>query len=134
MNDVGPRAQMYLTENGIYNIVAFDGRYIDPAKTGKVNSDVLTEAIKKQYPDPNTSGIASLDWEGELYNNLRGKASPSSPEYKSALSEFIKAIQIAKALRPNIKWGYYAVPFTIHENDDKRLRTLNDNITTLLEQ
>jgi hypothetical protein len=134
MNDFGPKTQLFLTNSNIENIASFDNRYIDPTKSLKLNVETLTKAIEKQFPDPSATGTAVLDWEGELYNDLRGKLSPESPEYKSALNEYIKAIQLAKKLRPNIKWGYYAVPFTIHQNDESRLSALNKNIYPLLQQ
>jgi hypothetical protein len=134
MNDFGPKTQAFLKDNNIDNLVSLDNRYIDPGnKTLRLNPQVLTDAINKLIPDPSASGIANLDWEGKLYNDIRGKA-PGSPEFNTAMGEFIKTVQLAKRLRPNIKWGFYGIPFTIHQYDEARLTSINNNIKPLLQE
>src|SRR3546814_4028023 len=53
-------------------------------------------------------GIGILDWESEAFRIL--KSGKSHEKFQSVLSEFVKAIKIAKSMRPNIQWGFYEVP------------------------
>lgn len=90
----------------------------------KVDETHLTNKINRIYPDKNEKGICALDWEGKALEILE-KSDSDSPEFNKMLNEFIKALKIAKRLRPNIKWGYYGIPIQNywHRNDNWRNRS-----------
>lgn len=82
-----------------------------------VNSDGLTfnkktmeKYVDAMIPDKDAYGYAILDWEGYIFNVIKGTVSVSADTYKTYLYEFIKAIRYAKHLRPNIKWSLTGFP------------------------
>ncbi|MSR71578.1 MAG: hypothetical protein EXS50_02855 [Candidatus Taylorbacteria bacterium] len=85
--------------------------------TGTVDLAELQSIIEGHsgYPAIPTSfnGYAVLDIEVPYLNWLRESA--SSQHFQYAQSEMLKALNLAKQLRPNAKWGYYDIPnFLIH--------------------
>jgi hypothetical protein len=72
--------------------------------------------IEKAFPDPNATGIGALDWEGSAFSRLRS-GDPGSDDYRQGLNQYIRAIQIAKSMRPNVKFGFYALPFIDRQPD-----------------
>jgi len=86
--------------------------------------------IEKAIPNANASGIGALDWEGSAFSRLRS-GDPGSDDYKAGLNQYIRAIQIAKSMRPNIKFGFYALPFI---NRDADYQKWNDAVAPLLQQ
>lgn len=81
---------------------------ISPEANGILNVDLFTSRIRSLFPDSLQSGICVLNWEApvieRLINNDR-----KSKVYVDQCNEMIKALKIAKQLRPKIKWGYYGL-------------------------
>ncbi len=132
MNNIDAGGQKYLNDMHIQQVALFDSRFIDPNNSNQCNTATLTKAIVAAYPDSTASGIASLDWEGDMLNNLTKDT--SSAEFKNSINEFSKAIQLAKTLRPNVKWGFYFIPFTTYYNRNTKWMSSNQQIAALLQQ
>src|SRR5690606_11258798 len=106
--DLSPEVENKLSRVALgYPILVTQG-FIDPHNDLKVNEDRLRLGISRLFPDDQMEGIGILDWEGEAFRILR--AGKSHEKFQSVLSEFLKALRIAKSMRPNIQWGFYAVP------------------------
>ncbi len=82
---------------------------IDPKDEGAVNTTLLQTAILAQFPTNSAIPLGILDWEGKTAKRLES-LDPSAPEFKAIIDEFIKAVRLAKKLRPNVKWGFYGIP------------------------
>lgn len=85
--------------------------------TGTVDLNILQGLIEgtRGYEAVPTSftGYAVLDIEEPYFKWLREPT--GSDHFKYAQSEMLRALNFAKQLRPNAKWGYYDIPlFTIH--------------------
>jgi len=98
--------------------------------TPTLNEAAFRGRITKAFPDSNASGIGALDWEGSAFSRLRN-GDPESDDYKAGLNQYIKAIQIAKSMRPNVKFGFYALPFIDRDADYQKW---NDAVGPLLQQ
>ena len=98
--------------------------------TPTLDEAAFRDRIEKAIPDPNATGIGALDWEGSAFSRLR-TGDPGSDDYKAGLNQYIKAIQIAKSMRPNVKFGFYALPFI---NRDADYQKWNDAIAPLLQE
>ncbi|MGZ3766965.1 MAG: hypothetical protein ACXVA2_20050 [Mucilaginibacter sp.] len=134
IDDHGAAAKQYFQSKSdqIGSVTVIYGRDIYPGDPQKVNEDVLKAAIVKAFPDGNAAGIAAMDWEGPAFDIL-AHGDPSDSNYQDVLSEFQKALQIAKATRPNVKWGFYDVPFRrIVFKTDKEWIAANNKIAPLL--
>lgn len=132
MNGIDIQGQNYLNNNHIQQVAFFNGNDLDPDNSLSLNDVALKKAILKAYPDSSASGYALLDWEGDILNNLRKDS--TSAIFKSSIAEFIKAIKLAKALRPNVKWGFYYIPFTTFWNRKDQWQQPNQQIRALLLQ
>jgi len=98
--------------------------------TPTLDETAFRARVNQAFPDANATGIGVLDWEGEAFNKLR-LVDANNPDYQSALAQYIKALQIAKSMRPNMKWGYYALPFGIRDANE---RQWNKTIAPLLQE
>jgi hypothetical protein len=128
MSDLSDNSRQTLQQNG----AEFTTLINVPSKNNKVDAAVLEKKIIASYPDINKPGIGVLDWEGVPYNALRNKKNNVS-DFQSSLSEYITALHIAKTTRPNIKWGYYGIPFAAFNNQDQ-LKNTNDQIDQVLKE
>ena len=124
MSDISPSVEQQLQQMG-YSFVTLLDMY-----TPTLDEAAFRARITKIYPDSNATGIGVLDWEGSAFTKIR-TGDTNSQDYKDALAEYTKAILIAKSMRPNMKWGYYALPFI---NRQKNYKAWNTAIAPLLQQ
>lgn len=75
----------------------------------KFNQNMLQKAIMSKIPNPKATGYAVLDWEGRA-TNILFTSSISSKIFKEMTVEYVKSIEFAKKIRPNIQWGFYNFP------------------------
>ena len=125
MSDLGPKTKSFMQQNNVKELPVIYTKMVDPDNSLTVNEQALSAAINKYIPDSNASGYACIDWENKLSAALQ-LANQNSPEFKNAQNEFIKALKIAKRLRPKILWGFFGVPF--QPLDPKDSRKVNPDI------
>lgn len=111
MDDLTSDTYSYLDSLGIEvsKVKIIYGRYIKN-RHGALMEKSFKKAIIKLFPSPNDTGIGVIDWEGRTYKALM-KKNKNPKLFSIAQSEFLKAIQLAKELRPKVKWGFYNIPF-----------------------
>lgn len=138
IDDYGEVAKAFLKKQGNKGVKVILGDKIYPDKPDLnqeryVNSDTIAKYIVKAFPDKNAKGIGVLDWEGRSFDILILFPS-DSPVYQFVLKEFLKALKIAKELRPNVSWGYYGIPFKKDNfKSVSEWNIANDKIAPLLE-
>lgn len=123
-----------------YNIIEaklIDGRYIDPGKTGKIDSVFLTKSIREIFPSQNATGMGLLDLEDQNYEAVM-KGGANGVTFDQGMAEMVKMLRIAKRLRPKVQWSIYNLPFsTYYDKDEKwknqysRLKVLVDMVDVL---
>lgn len=124
MAGLGPLTTNFMKQNNIQNIPILYTRDMDPTNSLKLDVQNCTKAIIKSIPNASATGYAVIDWEGKIGSNL-DVMPPSSPEYINAYNEFTKAYQLAKKLRPNMKWGFFAIPYPpLDKRDTRKNNTL----------
>lgn len=121
----------YLKEQNIQNVFFVNGSYIDKDNDLKVDREIFEKNLERIAPNPDADGIGVLDWEGNGLIML-DKLELDDPAFKEIEMEFIKAYKIAKKLRPNIKWGFYGLPFRDYWNRNEKWRTKNDKLKGIL--
>ncbi|HJP63933.1 MAG TPA: hypothetical protein VJ844_10840 [Mucilaginibacter sp.] len=124
MSDISPDVKQKLQQMGYSFVTLFD------MYTPTLDEAAFRARINKVFPDSSATGIGVLDWEGPAFSRIR-TGDPNSQDYKDALTLYTKAILIAKSMRPNMKWGYYALPFINRQNNYK---SWNTAIAPLLQQ
>ena len=115
LGEYGPLLENYAKINnfikvGFVNDVQFFGKTpysYDPA--------LLTAEIERVAPNNNQSGLAFIDLEGENLDNIMNMGTQIE-SFKKSLKLYIDVIKFAKKLRPNMRWGYYSIPYTAFWN------------------
>jgi hypothetical protein len=98
----------------------------------KVDSLLLIKTLSTLYPKANDSGMACLDWEGEVFQYLIKQ--DDNQKFKYYLKEYIKSIRIAKRFRPNVQWGYYNLPFREYWKPNSDWEEKNNNLLPLYKE
>jgi hypothetical protein len=88
---------------------------IDPDNDLVIHEDLLRRQIALVFPSSESTGVGILDWEGKGMEIL-ATAAPTSPDFITVLSKFKKVMNISKQIRPNIRWGFYGLPFRNYWN------------------
>jgi hypothetical protein len=131
LGDIGFKSQNLVNEYNIKPIFLIGGYAIDPVDNGCIDTQSLRKNIEKVIPDPNATGIAILDWEGKAMH-LLSTVPVKDLRFNEIIEEYIKMIEMAKALRPQIKWGIYALPFRSYWNRNEDWRNRSFLLKSLL--
>lgn len=109
LGNIGRKSHLIAEQYHIKPIFLIGGAAIDPENKGVIDSISLKQNIENVIPINDTSGIAILDWEGKSMDKLATLPTGDS-EFDKVLNQGIEMIRIAKEVRPEIKWGIYALP------------------------
>ncbi|WP_345992299.1 hypothetical protein AAEU33_09555 [Chryseobacterium sp. Chry.R1] len=94
----------------------------------KYDEAKLIKTITKMYPDKDQRGMAVLDWEGVMYDNLIKGSDVSN----ASRVQFEQAIKKAKDLRPNVKWSFYGLPTRNFWSPDQNWKSKNLDLSSLI--
>jgi hypothetical protein len=119
MPDAEQSVNQFAKNQHIETVQVFYENSLDPFHKLKLDERVFSAAIRKNIPDSLSGGYGVIDWEGEIGSRLMLKPSVTE-EYKNALAEFTKAIILAKKMRPNVKWGFFSIPYPPLDKRDTR--------------
>ena len=121
------------SRNKIPRVYACNLKNLDSNNDGVVEDEKLRDWLKRTFPNPNTKGYGVLDLEGKAEKTLHHKPKGSN-EFNKALTEFLRALTIAQKERPNIKWGFYGLPFRDYWNRDNGWHEDNAKIEVIFQQ
>lgn len=110
-----------------------DVQFLEKDKKYTFNMDDLRTEIKRAYPEPSQEGIAYIDIEAPYLEYLMNKPT-NSLEFIKSHKLFLDVLQIAKKERPNVKWGYYYIPFTTYWGRDKKFYEKHNKIKQIIEE
>lgn len=127
---VPEKSKQFAAESDLGRFFMLGEVNIDPDKEFIVDEVHFRKYIRKHIPDKNAEGYGAFDWETPL--KILKKDAIESESFKSLEHEFIKAYQIAKEERPNIKWGYYALPFREYWNRGEVWKNRNKKLAKIL--
>lgn len=112
----------YLDENMLIN-----------PKNITVDHIKLKASVELYYPEKNQQGYCYLNVEepylGMILNNEEGTA-----EFNKGLNLFLDIIRTLKRMRPNVKFGFYAIPFSTYWETKTGFFNKNDKIDLLLRE
>ncbi|KFF24547.1 hypothetical protein [Chryseobacterium vrystaatense] len=102
----------FVSDNNI-KLVSFvnDRQFLDEKIEFAFNPEYLREQVRLAYPDPKAKGMAYIDLEYPYLEYLMNE-DVSSDNFKKSLKLFLGVLKFVKTERPDVKWGYYAIPFT----------------------
>jgi len=129
ISDMGPATSSFVKNNNVRGISVIYQRDIDPRNELKLDPAVFTAAVNRVIPNANATGYACIDWEGKIAVTLQ-VAHQNTAEFQNAIAEFIRTIELARQLRPNMKWGFFGIPYQPLDKRDRR--SVNADIPQLL--
>ena len=85
-------------------MIIYESTFIDG---GRIDENKLRRAVADRIPE-GWNGFACLDIENEWFKNLA--RDPQSAEFRSGVDHLLRALRIARAVRPESKWSFYGIP------------------------
>jgi hypothetical protein len=114
LNEYAPLMEKFSNDQNIIKVQYIDeGQFLgkDPYSFDSLK---LKQTIERALPTANGRGLAYIDLENYL-ENIRDKGTQIE-SFQKSIKLYIDVIKFAKKMRPNIKWGYYAIPHTTYWN------------------
>lgn len=131
MDGFGKAFNEFAKSNGVGTAKLITRSYLYDINSNTLIPEKLVNRIREFFPDSLCKGVGILDWEGPAFLTLiNGKV--DDPAYQKALTNFINAIRLAKKQRPNVKWGFYGIPFNIYWHRDAHWKDNCNKIIPLL--
>lgn len=110
MGELPPQQKQLMIQYNFKAAPLIDGRYIDPTGSDVFDSVSFRQGIEKHFPGVADTGIGIIDWETKTFDSLCYQPA-NSKAFKRSISRFTEILDIAKRLRPNVRWGIYNVPY-----------------------
>lgn len=99
-----------MERRGFIRIQMLYSSHIDSNDDGKFEMNNVFTNLNRIFPKRDTNAILVLDWEGKILNSLRQNL-PNSVAFRSAVEEMASLLKIIHQSWPNLKVGYYGLPF-----------------------
>src|SRR3712207_227582 len=103
-----PREYLKATKAFEFIQIFTRGSIVSEKSDTVLSKSTVIRNLKSRYPNPNSTGILLLDWEGKIFNNLR-KANVNSDRFKYSESQYLELIKTVRATRPNLKVAIYGL-------------------------
>lgn len=108
-----------LLESGIQSGRLLTASNIDPKNTNKFDERIVKAFVDKAVSNKDDAGIFIIDWEKQLYDDL--KLAASNKKFIAAEKEYVRLIKYIKSLRPNLRVGVYGLPFRVYESKTRNI-------------
>ncbi len=129
---LSPSLMNYLKANKIETVGYInDVQFLDPNKKFAFSSALLDKELQRAFPDNNASGMAYIDLEAPYLDHLMN-SDVNSLEFIKSKQLFLDVLAYVKRERPNVKWGYYALPFSDYWNRTKDFYAKNDRACEII--
>lgn len=114
----GPESLAYFkAQNIVVTNMLTQGNIVSGNDKNKVDPAKVHKYLKSLFPDLNSSEKLVIDWETDVFRNLRGYPVTDS-RYQAAEAEWRKLIGIIREERPQVKIGIYGMPFRSWTKDN----------------
>lgn len=110
------------------------GQYmIDPLRDGNVDYSLVDKYLDKLFPNINDSNLLVINLEGKLYTDLR--CNYNNNLYEVSSNNYQKVVKYIKLKRPNLKVGFYGIPFPFYYDFQKDINNRDklDGILSLVD-
>jgi hypothetical protein len=133
MSALRGKAEKIVVKNKIVNAQLINMGFVDREDKGCIDEIKLTQVIEKLFPDTTKKYIGIFDWEGKAFDDLV-RLPAENIRFQQVIKEYIKVCYIAKKLRPNVRFGFYALPIRNYWNPDDKWRKENLKLIPLLKE
>lgn len=115
LSEYGPALDDFIQGNNLEKVVCVNDAQFFGKEPYTYDPKLLTKEIVRVLPNANDTGIAFIDLEGEYLDDIMNMGTQIE-SFQKSLKLYIDVIKFAKRLRPNVKWGYYYIPYTVYWN------------------
>ncbi len=115
LSEYGERMENYIKANNLVKVGFVNDAQFFGKEAYTFDPKLLLQEIERAVPNPNEKGIVFIDLEGEYLNAIMNMGTQIE-SFQKSMKLYIDVIKFAKKARPNIKWGYYAIPYTTYWN------------------
>lgn len=122
----------YTKANNIQKVLFIDEHAVSDGKYLGLDSEKLEKNIISLYPDTSDKGLCYIDIESPYIDHLINE-NADSQKFQESMDYFIRIITTAKKIRPNVKWGFYGIPFTTYWDLEKDFFSKYQKLKPLLE-
>lgn len=127
-----PEFNSFLKKNNIQKVsFVNDVQFLDPNNKFTFSQKLLDRELQRAYPNQLEEGIAYIDLEAPYLEYLMN-ADLNSTEFKKSKKLFIDVLTYVKKARPNVKWGYYYVPFTTYWSRTNSFYSKDERISEII--
>lgn len=129
---LSPELETYVSRNNIQK-VAFvnDGQFLSKTAHFTYDQKGLEQELLRAFPDPNQTGIAYIDLEAPYLEHLQD-ADLNSEDFKKSKKLFLDVLTYAQQKRPNVKWGFYGIPFTNYWDRSEAFYAKNAKVADII--
>ena len=122
----------FLKKNNIQKVgFVNDVQFLDKSNKFSFSAKLLDQELQRAYPNKLEQGIAYIDLEAPYLEYLMN-ADINSLEFKKSKKLFLDVLFYVKKSRPNVKWGYYYVPFTTYWGRTDQFYKKDDRISDII--
>ena len=121
----------FANQNRLLEVRYLDENMMIDAATFTVDHRKLALNLAKYYPNINDTGYCYLNVEAP-YSDLLLYNTEENADFKKGYALFMDIITTLKKLRPNVKFGFYAFPFTTYWETQTGFYKKNDKIENIL--
>lgn len=126
------KLDIYIKNNNVIKIqYLVDGKYLGNKNDFNFSKSELMKELERIFPNPNSTGYAYLDIE-DPYMDMLLNDNVRSKNFQKAQKLYLDVLSYAKRHRPNVKWGYYGIPFTTYWGRNIEFYSKNNKISSIL--
>jgi len=119
LGGLAPEMRNMLYNEGFSKLVLINQRNIDGRKEGVLDVEILKKAVLRTMPDPKSTKMVVLDWEGSVMDAIIGGKKKDPAAFAKATALYRRAYEIVKEMRPNTTVGFYGFPIrNYHKRND----------------
>lgn len=131
--EYGPYMNNYIQENNLEKVVCINDAQFFGTEPYTYDTKLLIKEIERVLPNTNEKGIAFIDLEGGNLDNIMNMGTQIE-SFQKSLKLYVDVIKFAKKFRPNVKWGYYYIPYTTYWNRNAEFYSKLKKIEPLLKE
>lgn len=131
--EYGPSMNNYIEENNLEKVVCINDAQFFGKEPYTYDTKLLIKEIERVLPNTNDKGIGFIDLEGGNLDNIMNMGTQIE-SFQKSLKLYVDVIKFAKKFRPNVKWGYYYIPYTTYWNRNAEFYSKLKKIEPLLKE
>ncbi|RXR17784.1 hypothetical protein EQG63_09885 [Flavobacterium amnicola] len=131
--DYGDEMKQFAQKNEMEYVNYVDEKMFLSTEEYKIDTLKFKKFISEKFPNKNQNGYCFIDLESPYLEKICNNET-TDEDFIKAQQLFIGIVQFAKKTRPNVKWGFYAIPFTTYWETMTGFLDRNDKIDKLLKE